>query len=95
MNKLTLISSRLIVVAVLHVPLAFFLFECWHSPHPVGFAFPTRDVFSFAVASVIAAVLIVPIFRRGDAVQRVVAAALLVFPVFCFAVALRLAMRLF
>jgi hypothetical protein len=90
MNKSAILPLRLIVAAILHFPLAYFLYISLygsrgrHSSFPLGFT-----LLEFGVATLCIAFL-VPALVRGDSVRRLMAVFLLVLPSVVFAIVVKL-----
>lgn len=94
MKESATIPVRLIAAAILHFPLAYFLFVSLygergrHSSFPLGF---TLLEFGVATSCI---VFLIPVLIRGDSVRRLIGTLLMVLPFVVFAIIVKLAIEM-
>ena len=74
------ITARLTIVSSLHIALGSCLFEWAFGARPKGFYFPLGFTLTQLAVSLYCLFVLIPIFIRGDFVQRLLASALTVLP---------------
>jgi hypothetical protein len=82
MTRSLVISARLILCALLHAPLVYFLYQWQYDGRPKGFYLPYELILCSAAVSLLSLLSLLLVFFRGDAVQRLLAIALSILPVF-------------